>query len=562
MGSQYTIGLDYGTGSVRALLVDIQTGQEVATGTWNYRHGTDGVIIDPRDPNLARQHPGDYLEGAELTIRAVLAQAAKIPGFAPDQVIGIGVDTTGSTPLPVDSRGWPLALSLECGEHPAALAWLWKDHTGHAEAEEITTVAAKLRPEYLAKCGGRYSSEWFWSKILHCARVAPQVFAAAHTWVEIADWIPAALCGTTAPNVLKRGVCAAGHKAFYHNDWNGYPDIAFLSALDGRLAKVRQSLPDKVYSAADCAGGLSAEFAAKLGLKAGTPVAVGAFDAHLGGVGSGIGPGVLVKIIGTSTCDLMVAPLSQSLPDIPGLCGIVPGSILPGFFGLEAGQSAVGDIFNWFVAVVQPGGADKGGHENLSHAAAALKPGQSGLLSLDWHNGNRTILVDQRLTGLLIGLTLHSTPAEIYRALIEATAFGARIIMERFEEYGVKVERVVNGGGIAAKNALAMQIYADAMNRPVAIARSAQTCALGSAIAGAVAAKKSGGGYDTFEEAIPRMAGAPERVFNPIPANAAVYERLFKLYRSLHDAFGLRDSTANLGMVMKELLEIRDQTRK
>jgi L-ribulokinase len=336
--------------------------------------------------------------------------------------------------------------------------------------------------------------------------------------------------------------------------------VEFLGTLDPKLARVRQSLPAKVYSVEEIAGGLSAEFAAKTGLNAGTPIAVGAFDAHLGAVGSGIGPGVLVKLIGTSTCDIMVSPLTKTLPDIPGLCGIVPGSVVPAFFGLEAGQSAVGDIFNWFVSIIQPGGSEKGGHENLSQAAAALTPGESGLLALDWHNGNRTVLVDQRLTGLIVGLTLHSTPAQIYRALIEATAFGSRIIMERFEEFGINVERVVNGGGIAAKNPLAMQIYADVMNRPVAISRSAQTCALGAAIAGAVAARASGGGHDTFDQAIRHMAGAPERTFNPIPANAIIYAKLFNLYRKLHDAFGIRDSTVQLGNVMKELLDIRDGT--
>jgi L-ribulokinase len=541
--------------------VDVHSGQEIAASTWNYRHGIDGVMSDSRNPDVARQHPADYLEGAEVTILGVLSQAAKGPGISPQQVIGIGVDTTGSTPMPVDSKGMSLAMDPRFADEPAALAWLWKDHTGHAEAEEITAVAARLRPEYLAKCGGRYSSEWFWSKILHCARTAPKVFDAAYTWVEIADWIPAALAGNTAPDKLKRGVCAAGHKAFYNSSWSGYPDTKFLAELDPQLVRVGRTLPTTVFSCADAAGGLSTEFAKKLGLRAGTPIAVGAFDAHLGSVGSGIGPRVLVKIIGTSTCDLMVAPMTDRLPDIPGLCGIVPGSVLPGFFGMEAGQSAVGDIFNWFVSVVQPSGIEKCGHETLSRLAAQLKPGQSGLLALDWHNGNRTVLVDQRLTGLILGLTLHSTPAEIYRALIEATAFGSRIIMNRFEEYGIKVERVINGGGIAAKNSLAMQIYADVMNRPVAIARSAQTCALGSAIAGAVAAKKSGGGYDTFADAIAVMAGAPERVFSPILENTQVYGRLFQLYRRLHDAFGIRGNIASLGTVMKELLDIRDKAK-
>src|SRR5262249_55512080 len=278
-----------------------------------------------------------------------------------------------------------------------ALAWLWKDHTSHAEAEEITSVGTKRHPEYLAKIGNRYSSEWFWAKILHCARVAPAVFDAAASWVEIADWVPALLCGNLSPAKVKRGVCAAGHKAFFNAAWGGYPDVEFLKALDPRLEKVRRSLPDQVYTVADAAGTLSGTWADRLGLKVGIPVAVGAFDVHLGAVGSGIAPGTLVKIMGTSTCDLAIVPTSEKIADVPGICGIVDGSVLPGFFGLEAGQSAVGDIFNWFVNVLQPGGTTEADHAKLSKKAAALKPGESGLLVLDWHNGNRTILVDQRL---------------------------------------------------------------------------------------------------------------------------------------------------------------------
>ncbi len=305
-------------------------------------------------------------------------------------------------------------------------------------------------------------------------------------------------------------------------------------------------------------GGLTAEWAARLGLKPGIAVAVGAFDAHLGAVGSGVKPGTLVKIIGTSTCDCLVWPESETLADVPGICGIVPGSILPKHYGLEAGQSAVGDIFNWFVNVVNPNGLGAAGHEALTAEAAAMAPGASGLLALDWNNGNRTILVDQRLTGLLLGQTLHSTPAEIYRALVESTAYGARVIIERFEEYGVKVEEVVNCGGIAEKNPMAMQIYADVTGRPMKISRSAQTCALGAAMAGAVC----GGAHANFASAAKAMTGVKDQVYQPIAANVAVYESLFQLYITLHDAFGTKSWSGNLAHVMKELLEIRDRTRK
>jgi L-ribulokinase len=558
---KYTIGLDYGTNSVRTVIVDAANGREVAAAVWNYANGTQGVILS-RDPNLARQHPADYVRGAEVSIGKALAAARQaVRGFKPDQVIGIGVDTTGSTPIPVDENGRPLAFQKRFARNPAAMAWLWKDHTGVAEAAETTELARKLRPEYLAKCGGTYSSEWFFSKILRCLRTSPEVFQAARSWVECADWVPAMLTGTEGLDQLTPGVCAAGHKAMYNDDWGGYPDAEFLGQLDPKLGELRSRLRPKASAVDRAAGGLTAQWAQRTGLLAGIPVAVGAFDAHLGAVGSGIAPGTLVKIIGTSTCDMMVAPLEQNLPDIPGLCGIVKGSILPGFYGLEAGQSAVGDIFNWFVNYLQPLGRKAGSHEALSAAASKLAPGESGLLALDWNNGNRTILVDQRLTGLLVGQTLYTTPAEIYRALIESTAFGALTIINRFEEYGVKAGQIVNCGGIAEKNPLVMQIYADVTGRPIKISRSAQTCALGAAIAGAVVAGKPAGGYDSYPEAQAAMTGLKSRVFRPNPKAHEVYQALYKLYRALHDAFGTQQPQANLYRVMKELIEVRNRAR-
>ena len=539
----YSIGLDYGTNSVRALVVDARNGREAGAAVWEYAHGTQGVILS-RDPNLARQHPSDYLTGAEIAIKKALRRA-KIKG---EQVVGIGVDTTGSTPLPVDSTGKALAFDKRFSKNPAAMAWLWKDHTAAAEAAEITELAKKLRPRYLAKCGGTYSSEWFFSKVLHCLRIEPDVFDTASTWVEIADWIPAVLTGTEAPDKLTVGVCAAGHKAMYNDEWGGYPDAEFLSRLHPKLGALRSRLRPKAHTIDRAVGRLADEWAERTGLPAGIPVAVGAFDAHLGGVGAGIAPGTLVKIIGTSTCDMMVSPVGEKLADIPGLCGIVNGSILPGFYGLEAGQSAVGDIFNWFVNYLRAGS-----HERLTKAAARLKPGESGLLALDWNNGNRTILVDQRLTGLLVGQTLYTTPGEIYRALIEATAFGALTIINRFEEYGVKVEQIVNCGGIAEKNPLVMQIYADVTGRPMKISRSAQTCALGAAIAGAVV----GGAHKAYGDAQQVMTGAKPKVYHPSPKAHAVYRELYALYRQLHDVFGVGDQKN----VMKQLIEIRHHAR-
>ncbi len=556
MKAKYTLGLDYGTNSVRALIVNVANGAEIASAVWGYSHGKEGVILS-RDPNLARQHPADYIKGAEITIKNALAAAKRnVRGFKPQQVVGIGVDTTGSTPLPVDSNGQPLAFQKKFSNNPAAMAWLWKDHTGVAEAAEITALAKKLRPQFLAKCGGTYSSEWFWSKILHCLRTAPEVFNAAHSWVELADYVPAALTGTEHPGKFTAGVCAAGHKAMWNRKWGGYPDREFLSRLHPKLGALRARLTPRVESVDRAVGGLTASWVKRTGLTAGTPVAVGAFDAHLGAIGSGVASGALVKIIGTSTCDIAISSNTKRLADVPGLCGIVDGSVLPGYFGLEAGQSAVGDIFNWFVNYIQPCGK-LGTHDALTAEAAKLKPGESGLLALDWNNGNRTVLVDQRLTGLLVGQTLYTTPAEVYRTLIEATAFGALTIINRFEEYGVKINQVINCGGIAEKNPVVMQIYADVTGRPMKVSRSAQTCALGSAIAAAVVA----GAHKDFASAQKAMTGLKPRVFKPDAKAYAVYRKLFALYKELHDAFGTKHWKGNLHDTMKQLIELRQKAR-
>ncbi len=558
----YTIGLDYGTNSVRALIVDIANGYELATAVHEYETGEAGIILNSADHNLARQNPADYLRGAVAVVKAAVSEAGNADkDFDASQVIGIGIDTTGSTPIPVDKNGTPLSMLAKFRGNPNACAWLWKDHTGHAEAAEITELAKKEHPEYLAKCGGIYSSEWFFSKVLHCLRTDPDVFDAAYSWVECCDYIPAVLTDTTKPDIIKRSRCAAGHKAIFNDKLGGLPSKDFLSRLDPKLGELRDRLYDKTYTIETTAGKLVEQWADKLGLPAGIPVAVGAFDAHLGAVGSGIAAGKLIKIIGTSTCDMLVAESDHELADIPGICGIVDGSILPGFFGLEAGQSAVGDIFNWFVNYVQPGGESAGSHEALTEKAENLKPGQSGLLALDWNNGNRTVLVDQRLTGLLIGQTLHTRPEEIYRALIEATAFGALTIINRFEEYGVKVSEVINCGGIAEKNPLLMQIYADVTGREMKISRSAQSCALGACIAGAVVAGKESGGYDDFADAQAAMCGIKDVTYKPIPENNTVYQQLYALYMQLHDAFGLQDWSGKLANVMKDLLNIKDSVK-
>ncbi len=550
--AKYSVGVDYGTNSVRALIVDVSNGAEVATAVFDYPSGDKGILLDSRDPNLARQHPGDYLEGFKACVREALAEAvANVPGFSASDVVGLGVDGTGSTPLTIDANGTALGCLPQFKDTLAAQAWLWKDHTSWAEAAEITEKGAGY--PYLAKCGGTYSSEWFWSKILHCKRTAPEVFAAAYSWCELTDFVPAAITGNAAPSAMKRSVCPAGHKAMWNPEWGGLPSKEFLASLDPELAALRDRLYEQAVPSNHAAGYLTAEYAAATGLPEGLPVAVGIMDAHAGAVASEAKQGTLVKIIGTSTCDCMVHPSDLPLADIPGLCGIVPGSIIPGMTGLEAGQSAVGDIFNWFVSHLSPGL----GHEELTAQAAALKPGESGLVSLDWNNGNRTVLVDPLLTGLLVGQTLHTTAAEVYRALVEATAFGARKIIERLEEYGVPVTRIVNCGGISEKNPLVMQIYADVTGRPIEIARSGQACAMGSAIFGAVA----GGAFASTEAAQAAMAGVKPIRFAPQPGAVEVYNKLYAVYSDLHDAFGKTGKHPDLEGAMKSLLEIRRAAR-
>ena len=557
----FAIGVDYGTNSARALIVDTGSGQEVSHAVYDYQHGDEGILLDPKDPNVARQSPQDYIDGFLNSVKQAVDLAKLYDGFSVDQVVGIGIDTTGSTPLPVDATGTPLGLLDEFSDNLAAQAWLWKDHTSFAEAAEITDKASSEGYPYLAKCGGTYSSEWYWAKILHCLRTCPEVSDAAASWVELCDFVPGYITGTLAPEKIARSVCAAGHKAMYHADWGGLPAVDFLESLESGLAKFRYET--QPLDSSHAAGGLTAEVADQVGLEAGTTVAVGAFDAHMGAVGAGCGPGVLVKIIGTSTCDCVVAPGDDDLPDIPGLCGIVPGSIIPGMYGIEAGQSAVGDIFNWFAKHLSPTefGSGEQVHAKLTQTAAELSPGESGLLALDWNNGNRTVLVDPQLTGLLVGQTLHTTAPEIYRALIEATAFGALAIINRMEEYNVAVTEIVNCGGIAEKNDLLMQIYADVCNRPLKVSRSAQTCALGAAIFGAVA----DGAFVDVREAQNAMTGVKEKVFEPIAKNVAVYQRLYPLYLQLHDAFGGVEGAnhgASLGNIMKELITIRSEVRK
>ena len=553
---QFSLGIDFGTNSVRALVVRCADGMEFGAAVANYPSGKQGVIIDPRDHNVARQHPGDLLLCMERCVKEALGQAVLRKGFRSSLIVGIGVDTTGSSPIPVDASNRALGLLPKWKKNPDAQCWLWKDHTSWQEAARITELAAKHRPEYIAKCGNTYSSEWFWSKIWRCLKTAPDVFEAAYSWVEMCDWIPSVLCGVDDPLKIKRGICAAGHKALYCDEWGGLPDKKFLSLLSPKLAQLRDRLFEKAHDANTAAGQLSSAWAAKLGLPAGIPVAIGEMDVHYGAIGSGIREGTLVKVIGTSTCDCAVVPASRKVKDIPGICGIVKGAILPGYFGIEAGQSAVGDIFKWWIESVCEGSDAL--YASLAKEAAKLLPGGSGLLALDWNNGNRTVLVDPMLSGLLLGTTLHTTKAEIYRALIEATAFGARTIIERIEAYGVPVKRIVCAGGIAEKNPLLMQIYADVTGRTMLVAGSSQACALGAAVSAAVLA----GVFKDFPAAQKAMTSLKNIEYKPRPAARKTYNRLFALYQNLHDSFGGVNRKADLSGVMKELLTLKSQSLK
>jgi len=562
---KYAIGLDFGTNSCRSLIVDLSNGSELASYVFSYPSGHAGILLDSKEPNLARQNPEDYIKGIKETIKnSILEAREKFSHFTSENIIGIGIDTTGSSPMPVNNEGNPLCFLSEFKNNLNAMVWLWKDHTGHSEAAQITELAKRMHPEYLNKIGGTYSSEWFWSKVLHCYNTDPEVFNAAESFVEICDWIPAILTGETRPDKIKRSICAAGHKAMYNDNWGGLPNREFLSALSPALANLRDKLYEKAIPSDQLAGKLSNTWAQDLGLKPGIAIAVGAFDAHMGAVGTGIKPGTLVKILGTSTCDIMVSPHEKKLSDIPGVCGIVDGSVMPGYFGIEAGQSAVGDIFLWFVNNLVPekyGKSVDEKFENLAEEAKKQKPAEHGLLALDWNNGNRTILVDVRLSGLIIGQTLHTEAHEIYRALIESTAFGALTIINRIEEYGVSVKEIVNCGGLASKSPFLMQIYADITNRPMKVSKSKQTPALGAAIFGAVAAGKEISGFSSILDAQNAITGTKE-TFEPNPSNHLVYKKLYALYKQLHDAFGTEDWSGKMQNVMKDLLKIRDQQRK
>ncbi len=538
MSRRYTLGLDYGTESARALLVDVESGEEVATDVMPYPHG----VIDDRlpesglklEPEWALQDPEDYLLALRTLIPSVLQQASA----KPEEVVGIGVDFTACTVVPTDEAYRPLSTLPQYRDRPHAWVKLWKHHAAQDEADRMTEIARERGAEFLRRYGGKLSSEWLWPKIWQVLNEDPEVYEAAARFIEAGDWVVQQLTGEDT-----RSACQAGYKGCWSAD-GGYPDANFLAALDPRMRDLvgTKVLPN-VMPLGQKAGELNASGAELTGLKPGTPVAVSVIDAHVAAPASTmVRSGQLLMIMGTSLCHLALGTENR---EVVGVAGVVKDGILPSFYGLEAGQAAVGDIFAWFTRQGVPAyyteeAATEGisVYHLLERRAAALKPGESGLLALDWWNGNRSPLMDASLSGLILGLTLDTKPEHVYRALIEATAFGTRLIVETMRRQGIPVDEALCCGGLAEKNELLMQIYADVLQMELKVARSSQTCALGSAMWGAVAAGAQGGGYDTIQDAAERMAGLQERTFRPNPGNREIYDALYEEYVKLEQYFG------------------------
>lgn len=545
---KYTIGMDFGSDSVRSLLVNATTGEEVTSSIHNYVRWAEGNYCNP-SKNQFRQHPLDYIEGIERTIKEIVditdTEIVK-------NIVGIGVDTTGSTPVAVDRYGTPLALHDEFSENPNAMFVLWKDHTAVKEADEINALCKNWDIDYSQYEGGVYSSEWFWSKILQVSRADKKVLEAAYSWVEHCDWVPFMLTGGSDVHALKRSRCAAGHKALWHESFGGLPPNDFFVALDPILDGLRDRLFEKTYTSNVSVGNLSPEWADRLGLPNEVEVAVGAFDAHMGAVGAKAEPYFLTKIMGTSTCDIVVAPMEGEEKLIKGICGQVDGSVIPGMLGLEAGQSAFGDIYAWYERVLEWPIKELIGTSNLvdevtqkklvasavadiipklSEAAEKQPIGASGELALDWMNGRRTPDANQNLKGVISGINLGSTSPKIFRSLVEASCFGAKKIVERFLEEHIPVKGVVALGGVAKKSPFIMQMMADVLNMPIRVVQSEQACALGAAIFGAVAA----GVHKDVLTAIGSMGSPVESIYEPIPQNVVEYEKVYQRYNALCD---------------------------
>ncbi|MFM2258076.1 MAG: hypothetical protein RLZZ424_9 [Bacteroidota bacterium] len=533
----YVIGVDYGTDSVRSIVVNAATGQELASSVFFYPRWKNQLYCNASE-NQFRQHPLDYLEGLETTIKDCIQQIG--PECAKN-IKGIGVDTTGSTPVAVDATGTPLALRPEFAENPNAMFVLWKDHTSVAEAAGINEHAKKFGTNYLQYVGGVYSSEWFWAKLLHILRTDEKVAGAIHSWVEHCDWIPFVLTGGTSASDIKRGVCSAGHKALWSEDFGGYPPDSFFSSLDPLLAGFTSKLPSETYTSDKPAGNLSAEWASRLNLDTHVIVAVGAFDAHMGAVGAQIEPYYLSKVIGTSTCDMLVAPAAEVKDKlVRGICGQVNGSIIPGMIGMEAGQSAFGDayawlkdILSWSLALLEDETLKNKATEKIMAAltenAALLPLDEKDEIAIDWLNGRRTPDANQMLHGVFAGLNLGTTAPKMFKALIEATCFGAKAIVDRFVAEGIPVKGLIGLGGVAKKSPYIMQVMVDVINMPIRIHKSEQTCALGAAMFAATAA----GLYEKVEDAMQAMGQGFDATYTPNPTRVAYYQKRYNQYKKL-----------------------------
>lgn len=557
---KYAIGFDFGTNSCRGILVNIYTGKEECDYVYDYKKGKSGVVLDKKNTLLARQHPAEYSNALINCTKKIIIQAKKeINKFNFNNIIGIGIDTTGSSPMPVDINGIPLAFNKKFKNNLNALVWLWKDHTSFKEAEIITNIANKYFPDYLKNIGGRYSSEWFWSKILHLKNIDLKLFNSIYSFVEVCDYIPALLSGNINPLKLKRSACAAGHKALFNEKLGGLPNKKFLEKLDPKLSILRDRLYNKVYSPEDPAGYLSKAWAKKLGLRDNIKIAMGGFDAHIGAIGANIKEGTLVKVMGTSTCDITILSEKKKIKNIPGVCGIVKNSVLSNFLGIEAGQSAVGDIFSSYINNNVGEKYGKNFEEKFSTLekfATKIKPGEHGLLSLDWHNGNRTILVDTALSGLLIGQNLQTKQYEIFKAIIEATAFGSLIIIDQIEKYGVDIKEIIAIGGLSKSNMI-MQVYSDITGRKIKVLKSDQVCAVGSAILASCNNKE---GYENLKTSQKKMSVKVKKIFYPNKKNNNIYMKIYRLYCDLHDAFGKNKNKKSLHHIMKKLISIKNES--
>ena len=554
MQNKIVLGIDFGSTAVRVLTLELESGKVLHFVEQTYSEGENGVFTSDSNSLLARQSAADYVSSMKKALEKCRIENKKM-GVEMSAVSGIGVDATGSTPLPVTKEIIPLSSLKEFQQNLNAYSWMWKDHTSHKEADFITETITSIRPQYLTKIGGAYSSEWFWAKILHCRNTDKEVFDAAYTWLELSDYIPAVLSGLTDANKVERNICAAGHKGLYSDQWNGFPDQEFIEALHPNLLRVLNTLPENTLSIEHNSGTLSKEWADAFGMPEGIPIAMGILDAHAGAIGSGIKDGSLVKIIGTSTCDLVLGDLHSGNSNIEGVASVATESVLPKYFGIEAGQSAVGDILNWYIRDVLN---NTRSHSELTREAENLKVGESGLLAIDWNNGNRSILSDPMLSGLILGQSLQTKDFEIYRALIESTAFGARVIIEDMERQGVVINEVVNCGGITHKNSLFMQIYADIINKPMKIAAIDETVALGAALMGAHAAYSADGKKITYNELQDKSCTVLDKIYQPNPENSVIYEKLYAIYKKLHDSFGVAGTKIELFSVMKDLIKIKN----